>query len=263
MTGSGGEQRYVTTEGLRLRARPNGTILRELTIADPVIDLGANAQPGWRNVVADGTEGVVFGKYLRDPARPEVERLLRAAVDEWLRFDKGHAIETDDPQYLYIGEMWAALGEPHDGRSDVRWSAAFMSWVVRQAGPPYANFRFSARHSVYVHNAIKARVTSRLDKPYWGYRIREVKPELGDIIHRNRGSNRFTFSYAETHTQYDSHADFVVEVTPDIARVVGGNVANSVTLGGDVQEYELDDDGFIAKGQGVIALLKNRAGLAE
>lgn len=266
MAGAG---RFVTTEGLRLRHTPNGTIIRDLTIGERVIDLGAATEDGWRKVTVGNDEGVVFGKYLREPGRPEVEALLRAALEEWLRFDKGRADEKADPYYKYVREMWAAIGEPYDGRSrypngeEVPWSAAFISWIVRKAGPEYANFQFASSHSVFVNNAIKARVTNRLDKPFWGYRITEKKPEIGDIIQRNRGSGSFTYSYAENHSDYKSHSDIVVEVTPDVVRVVGGNVSDTVALGGDLQEYELDAEGFIKPNQRVIALLKNRAGLTS
>lgn len=262
-----GANRLVTTEGLRLRETPNGTIIRDLTICEPVIDLGAASEEGWRKVKAGNDEGVSFGKYLRESGRPEIEALLRATIDEWVRFDKGRADEKSDPFYKYVREMWAAIGEPYDGRSrypngkEVPWSAAFISWVVRKAGPAYANFQFAASHSVFVNNAIKARVTGRLDKPFWGYRINEKKPELGDIIQRNRESGTFSYSYAENHTFYNSHSDIVVEVTPDVVRVTGGNVDDTVLLGGDLQEYDLDTNGFIKPGQRVIALLKNRAGL--
>jgi hypothetical protein len=40
---------------------------------------------------------------------------------------------------------------------------------------------------------------------------------------------------------------------------MGGNVGNTVFYGVGLQEYELDSNGFIKDGQGVIALLKNRA----
>jgi len=266
---AGGSVRLVTTEGLRLRATPGGTIIRDLTIGEQVLDLGAASAEGWRRVRAGADEGVAFDKYLRTPGRPEVEALLRAVIDEWLRFEKGRADEAADPYYKYVREMWAAIGEPYDGRShypdgeEVPWSAAFISWVVRKGGPAYANFKFAASHSVFVNNAIKARVTNRLDKPFWGYRITEKQPERGDIIQRNRAGGNFSYSYAENHLQYKSHSDIVVEVTPDVVRVVGGNVADTVTFGGDLQEYDLDAEGFIKPNQRVIALLKNRAGLVE
>ncbi|MDD2056844.1 DUF2272 domain-containing protein [Pseudomonas sp. GD03860] len=263
-----GSDRLVTTEGLRLRQTPNGIIVRDLTLGERVVDLGASTEAGWRKVGIGAEQGVVFGKYLRAPVRPEVEALLRAALDEWLRFEKGQADERTDPYYKYVREMWAAIGEPYDGRSryangtEVPWSAAFISWVVRKAGPAYANFAFASSHSVFVNNAIKARLTNRLDKPFWGYRINEQKPEIGDIIQRNRESGTFTYSYAENHSQYISHSDIVVEVTPDVARVLGGNVSDTVTMSSDLQEYQLDANGFLEPGQRIIALLKNRAGLA-
>jgi hypothetical protein len=261
-----GVRRFVSTEGLRLRTIPDGPILRDLTIGEAVADLGEISQTGWHKVAVGNESGVVFGKYLRVPGRPEVEALVRAAIDEWLRFEKGRADEKADPYYKYVREMWAAIGEPYDGRSrypngeEVPWSAAFISWVVRKAGPAYANFQFAASHSVFVNNAIKARVTSRTDKPFWGYRITEEKPELGDIIQRNRESGNFTYSYAENHAYYNSHSDTVVEVTPDVVRVIGGNVGDTVA-GTNIQEYELDPSGFIKGNQRVITLLKNRAGL--
>jgi hypothetical protein len=263
-----GSRRLVTTEGLRLRETPGGTIIRDLTIDEPVLDFGAAATAGWRKVRAGTDDGVVFDKYLRLPGRPEVEALLRAAIDEWMRFEKGRADEAADPYYKYVREMWAAIGEPYDGRShypngeEVPWSAAFISWAVRKAGPAYANFKFAASHSVFVNNAIKARITNRLDKPFWGYRITEERPELGDIVQRNRDGNNFSFSYAENHAEYSSHSDIVVEVTPDVVRVLGGNVNDTVTFGGGLQEYDLDTEGFIKPNQRVIAILKNRAGLA-
>jgi hypothetical protein len=39
-------------------------------------------------------------------------------------------------------------------------------------------------------------------------------------------------------------------------------VSDTVTFGSDLQEYELDAEGFIKPNQGIIALLKNRAGQA-
>jgi hypothetical protein len=261
---------YVGTEGLNLRETPDGTIIRALTIGQPVSDLGAADVDGWRRVEIDGQRGFVFGKYLRKPAAPEVEALLRAAIAEWVRFDKGQANEASDPYYLYVGEMWEAIGESYDGRShypdgdEVPWSAAFISFVVRKAGAAYASFKFNASHSVFSNDAIQARILSRTNRPFWGYRLTEAKPGLGDIIHRNRGSGTYSFDYAENHSDFKSHSDIVVEVTPQVVRVIGGNVSDTVSLrkvegGDDIQEYELDANGYIAPGQRVIAVLKNRA----
>lgn len=256
----------VTTNGLRLRDAPDGAILKDLVIGERLVPLAEPDAKGWCKVRSGDQEGYCFGKYLRKPGRQEVEALLRVSLDEWLRFEKGAGREKVDPYCGYVRQMWAAIGEPYDGRStdpdgqDVPWSAAFISWVVRRAGPAYGNFQFSSSHSVFINNAIKARVTGRTDKPFWGYRINEEKPALGDIIQRNRGGNAFTFSHAENHAGYNSHSDIVVEVTPDVVRVLGGNVGNTVAFATSAQEYHLTPDGYLKPDQGIIALLKNRAG---
>ncbi|WP_052129419.1 DUF2272 domain-containing protein [Sphingomonas sp. 35-24ZXX] len=256
----------VTTDGLRLRDAPDGAIVRDLTIGERLIALAEPDAKGWRRVRSGDQEGYCFSKYLRKPVRPEVETLLRTSIDEWLRFGKGEGSEKVAPYCGYVREMWAAIGEAYDGRStypdgrDVPWSAAFISWAVRRAGQAYANFRFASSHSVFVNNAIKARVTGRTDKPFWGYRITEEKPALGDIIQRNRAGHNYSFSYAENHADYESHSDIVVEVTPDAVRVLGGNVGNTVGFGTGLQEYHLAPDGYLKPDQNIIALLKNRAG---
>lgn len=256
---------YVTTEGLNFRDRPEGTILRSLTIGEPVADLGAADLPGWRNVRIGGTAGAVFGKYLRPPLAPEREALLAATITQWVRFDKGQAKEEDDPYSGYVGEMWQSIGKHFDGRSkypdgkDVPWSAAFISFVVRRSGPAYAAFKFADAHSVFANDAIQARILGRRDRPFWGYRRTEAKPELGDIVLRFRSGVAVSFDYAENHERgYDSHSDVVVEVTPNVVRVIGGNVSDTVTLSDGIKEYKLQE-GFIAPDQQVVALLKNRA----
>jgi hypothetical protein len=272
--GAGAAPAFVKTEGLNLRQTPNGTIIRPLTLAEPVTDLGPADTQGWRNVQVGAEQGVVFAKYLREPATAEIEALVAACVTEWLRFNKGTADEKADPFFKFVGEMWQAIGLNHDGRSkdqdgnDIPWSAAFISFVVRRAGPKYAQFKFAQGHSKFSNDAIQARVLQRQDKPFWGFRATEVKPEVGDIIHRNRSSNGVmqTFSYdlAANHSDFTSHSDIVMEVTEGVARVIGGNIGDTVSMnriaGGDnIQEYDLDDAGFLRSGQHVIAILKNRA----
>ena len=262
---------YTTTEGVNFRASPDGQIIRELTICQPLNDLGPSPVDGWQKVQIDGQDGFVFGKYVRQPLAPEIEALLRSVVSEWVRFDKGQAHEATDPFYRYVGEMWASIGLTYDGRSlypngeEVPWSAAFISYVVRRAHAAYANFKFDQSHSKFSHDAIQARILGRMNRPFWGYRRTEKKPELGDIIHRNRGPGTFTYDYAENHSEFKSHSDIVVEVTSHVVRVIGGNVGDTVSMrdinsaGDNIQEYVLDANGFIAAGQRVIALLKNRA----
>lgn len=264
------DTRYVTTDGVRFRKEPNGEIIRELTVGDPIRVIGNAPVPKWLMVESGGREGAVFGDYLRQPVAQSKEALLKNAIAEWVRFRKGKAQEATQPYAGYVGEMWQSLGLNYDGTSrypngdEVPWSAAFISFVVRKSGSQYARFKFHESHSVFSHDAIQARILANMNKPFWGYRITERKPALGDIIHRNRDGGSYSYDYAESHSEFKSHSDFVVEVRQNIVRVLGGNVGDTVSMssfsgGDDLQEYTLDSSGFLAPGQRIIALLRNRS----
>jgi hypothetical protein len=111
---------------------------------------------------------------------------------------------------------------------------------------------------VFSNDAIRARVMEEDDKPFWGYRISERRPEIGDIIHRNRGGGSFSFEYAENHTGNASHSDIVCQVRGNVARVIGGNTGRGEGTVA-MHEYHLDQSGFLAGNQRIIALLKNRS----
>jgi hypothetical protein len=257
---------YVTTEGLNFRKEPAGEIIRSLTIAEPVTVISRIDGTRWYRVNVDGEQGVLSGAYLRPPLAPPKERLLEKLTSEWTRFKKGKSSEEDEPYNTYVHEMWAVVGENWFGNSkypngkDVPWSAAFISYVVANGGPEYAEFLFDPSHSVFSNDAIRARVMEESNKPFWGYRIDEERPEIGDIVHRNRLTSGvvYSYDYAENHAHFESHSDIVCEVRGKVARAIGGNTGSGEGTVA-ISEYELDDAGFLAKGQKIIALLKNRA----
>ncbi|MES0038854.1 DUF2272 domain-containing protein [Mesorhizobium sp. M0046] len=255
---------YVTTEGLNFRKSPDGQIIRSLTLGDPVTIAGRIGDTRWYDVDVAGTTGVVSGAYLRPPIAAPKEALFAKVIAEWTRFNKGHSSEEDQPYDGYVHEMWQAIALNYWGHStypdgrDVPWSAAFVSWVVRKGGAKYAAFKFNASHSVFSNDAIRARVVEQENKPYWAYRIQEQRPEIGDIIHRNRSGGTFSYEYAENHANFESHSDVVVEVRGLVARVIGGNTGpgqGTVYM----HEYDLDSSVFLKTGQLIIAILKNRA----
>jgi hypothetical protein len=257
---------YVTTEGLNFRKAPGLEIIRSLTIGQPVTVISQIEESRWYRVEVDGDQGVVSGAYLRGPIAPSKERLLENLIAEWVRFKKGHSSEEDEPYNTYVHEMWLVIGENWYGNStypngeDVPWSAAFISFVVANSGSEYTEFLLAPSHSMFSNDAIRARVMQETDKPFWGYRIGEKKPEIGDIVHRNRltAGPVYSYDYAENHANFPSHSDIVCEVRGKVARVIGGNTGSGEGTVA-MHEYELDDDGFLAKGQKIIALLKNRS----
>lgn len=115
---------------------------------------------------------------------------------------------------------------------DTPWSAAFVSWVMRQAGLP--GFNSSASHVSYVRDAYR----KPLDNAYQVQDPRSGKPAVGDMMCSVRSSGRiYGFGDLANMLSMPSndglamHCDIVVGVTPgNMAYLVGGNVQQAVTL---------------------------------
>ncbi len=110
------------------------------------------------------------------------------------------------------------------------WSAVFVSWCVKEAGATASEFRFSKRHSVFVHKAIQdARGGTGV---FHGLDISVHAPNVGDIIQHNRGNARFDFNHARTNSQYASHSIIVVATGQDdvgrFALCIGGNEGDAI-----------------------------------
>jgi hypothetical protein len=245
----------VNLDLLNLRSSPtNGAILAELARGHEVDVTGSSGTPGWVNVKTtlggNQLSGVVAARRLRNPVSDPKEKLMSAAVAEWLRFDNGTGRENDAPFFRHIGEMWNAISLNLDGRDrDQPWSAAFISFCVRKAG--YAGFKFAAAHARYIHDSIVKKLAGTAS-PFWGWRITEQKPELGDMICQWRTQRR-TYDDAAAQDGFFSHCDIVVDVEGDHVRALGGN--NSDTVG--YKKYSLDSSGFLKPERNVFAILKN------
>ncbi|MGE3541788.1 MAG: DUF2272 domain-containing protein [Candidatus Tectimicrobiota bacterium] len=194
----------------------------------------------------------------REPAtqpKPEVDfaadgqtayrrRLVAIANGE---FDRFHEIaETDEPLRSRINQYCREIGiaEPDD-IADFAWSAAFVSWCVKTAGATAEEFEFSPTHAVFVKAAI-----ANADNNVGVWRARPIdayRPQVGDIIHRNRHNGSLTYKQARTRSNYPSHSAIVVEIGSangvKFARTIGGNERDSVR----VTKVVLTADGFIAQ----------------
>ena len=129
----------------------------------------------------------------------------------------GRAGKTLDPA------VWAAGA----AANTTAWSAGFISFCVleaeRTAGIPGDPFGRSTLHAAYAHAAKQNRVGKVFANPFWLYRLTEVKPEVGDLLCRNRrGSSAITFENLQGNEA--SHVDIVTEVvSPTQLLACGGN----------------------------------------
>lgn len=195
-------------------------------------------------------------------------RAVKVAIDQWSFFGKqtydlngamnheGHK-EGEQGFYQRIGEYWEEGTNIHgiDGQDhEWYWSAAFISWVMKQAGAGL-RFRYSTQHSVFISQGIRDFLQNRVEAGYWTRRLNEAKPEVGDIVcwAREKGVDYDN----QKQGNYAGHSDLIVSVEDKQIWVIGGNVGNSVTK----RPLPLDKGYVLAKKYGkeyLFAIMKNR-----
>ena len=174
--------------------------------------------------------------------------IVRIALQEYERWGRG-AIKERDPRNLSVlQDYWARgprvqvslaeLASP-GFQSEHPWSAAFISWVMRQAGAGDA-FRYSAAHAVYVKAAKDNRLANNAN-PFKAYRINEIRPQVGDLVCKSRAGSGATYDNVQAGQK--THCDIVVGIEGQQLQTIGGNVDNSVSM----TRVPLDANGYISK----------------
>ncbi|PTQ79315.1 uncharacterized protein DUF2272 [Nitrosospira multiformis] len=173
------------------------------------------------------------------------KRLVNIAIKEHQKY---YLIrEQQEPLTSQIQNYWTDVS-PFPGVS-TPWSGVFISWSVRQAGATADEFRFAAAHARFVRKAIQD-YKNQLGV-FHGRNVDDYAPKVGDILQNNRSGNSFDYSYASTHSEYESHSAIVIEVGADhlgrYLRTIGGNEGDSFGL----KEVRLDSDGYVKNPKGL------------
>lgn len=155
-------------------------------------------------------------------------RIVQVALQELQRWSDGKSKESD-PAFRPIVETYWRTGVgylPNEPNwwSSVPWSAAFISYVMRQAGAGSA-FRYSGGHSYYTVAAKNNRLANN-SNPFKAYRLSEAAPQPGDLVCKARAGSGAT--YDNLREGMSTHCDVVVAVQPGRLLTVGGNVSDSV-----------------------------------
>ncbi len=200
------------------------------------------------------------------------------ALDEWRLF--GMPVDDDAPDsrpepsttllkperrpglWERIGEYWWIGQDPderetswtgkHNAEGGVfdfnidghyAWSAAFISYVLREAGAG-ARFPYAPNHSTYINAAASGAAPALR-----AYAPADVAPALGDLICAGRGSGaRVRFRDLPTSYGFPAHCAIVVARVPGQISVIGGNVDDAVTL----THVPVGTDGRLASPDGTI-----------
>lgn len=163
-------------------------------------------------------------------ATPSAFALKLAAIAQE-QHTKFQLMDEADPLLCkQIKKYWTDIGIKFVSCVSVPWSAAFVSFCVKQAGATAAEFKFADGHSVFVHAAIQNALNSV--GVFHGLDISVHPPSVGDIIQNNRLGAKFDFAYARTHKHYSSHSAIVVETGQDTdgryALTIGGNEGDAI-----------------------------------
>lgn len=167
---------------------------------------------------------------LADNQEPAWQRVVRYWRDSLLLGSIGHRRGATD--CLYGAETGQQAEACRGFVVDTPWSAAFISWVMRQANVP--GFRGSSRHFTYVQAAYQQPATNA----FTVIDVAKAKPVVGDLICYVRQSSRLfghegLVPVLRSGGSLDMHCDIVVAVNPDndsTAYAIGGNVQQGVTM---------------------------------
>ena len=157
---------------------------------------------------------------------PERQAGLWERIGEywWLGQDAGTRFSRWTGKHNSKGEVFPAS---EDG--DYAWSAAFISYVMREAGAG-PKFPYSPAHATYVDAAWRADHEADPRYAVRAERVEVYPPQPGDLICFGSGyDHNLRFSDLPVRF-FPGHCDIVVAVAPGELTVIGGNVYDAVTM---------------------------------
>ena len=176
-----------------------------------------------------------------NPLRPEPRSarifLRLGGWEDEPRFDKviaGYWSATADGPAIIERQNRLWNSTDHDVSWVEPWSAAFVSWVMCEAGlGEMAQFERHVGHRVYIDQAIRARDGQAPEAAFVAYDAGEAQIAPGDLLCNARGGVNYR-SLADRRPEMGEHApahcDIVVRVAEDRINVIGGNVVDGMTL---------------------------------
>jgi hypothetical protein len=187
-------------------------------------------------------------------------RIVRNAINEyntWLstRVNATYAIKEYDPGALpLLTKYWSATPTPPSPVDPSEpWSAAFISWVIKESGGMDL-FEYSNAHIDYIRAAKRNR-DSRSQNPFWLYSISDfiTRMQPGDLLCKARSGSGLTFANVLINTDTAAHVDVITEIDRpnNRIRVVGGNVSDNVdhkglNIVGTTRITNADGEGYFA-----------------
>ena len=162
--------------------------------------------------------------------------------------------ECDDSVKNYLNAYWLAANTTLEkmGGCSVAWSAAFISYVVKESGA--TAFPYATAHAVYI---VKSRdnKNSGGSYPWFAYdsRTKEAKVEVGDLVCYGR-QGAAGKKLSDINIGDATHCDIITSIDDKfMAQGIGGNIGSTV----GTTNYQLNSDFTIDTSKSkAIAVLK-------
>lgn len=178
------------------------------------------------------------------PAETVRANILRLANQEWHAFggqisrrapDRHEIIdpvgvwEDERKGSALVAKYWRSVGQDWTGLDgDKPWSAAFISWVMAEAGVSGDEMPASATHAGYLRAAIAGKGSGSTPGHWRAYPPDAYAPQPGDLICATRAGQKIA-QFDDIPLGATLHCDIVVTVDAGRLDSIGGNVRNSVT----------------------------------
>src|SRR6478672_1783817 len=199
----------------------------------------------WRALFGNDTADSLEVQGYRDAStvtkETQTAAILRSSAGRLLRAAEAEP-DPETREVLREAALRAAI-------IDTPWSAAFISYVVRQAGVGVTAFKFGNAHRTYIYDAFAASTAEPAneagDRLYRACPLTATKPRPGDLVCQQREPSLADASEeavrervrselggsASARTVRRTHCDVVASVDAKARKVyvIGGNVLQSIT----------------------------------
>jgi hypothetical protein len=188
--------------------------------------------------LTDANDTQLSNEFIPKKNSPEREPFIRSLIinadNEFDNWRVGGTILKDE---LYgknstvtnlLDKYWKVANgaEKYDGSS--AWSAAFISYIIKDAAPSPNDFKYSTKHAIYIVNARDAK------KSWKAYSAKDNSVILkeGDLLcYARNGGQKITLELKDFTSDQDGHCDCVTEIkNGEFAKVIGGNLSDSVSF---------------------------------
>lgn len=197
---------------------------------------GTNNPSGFKNIVFELESKIpIQTGVITSPNLPNLTKIVDDEYNIW-----AGKKETNSDVYETLKKYWDNIQYAGWTPSGDPWSAAFISWILKDYGFPGAS-----AHRIYSKSALDNRQAGRKGFQLFSLLREKVKVSVGDVMVKPR--------YPQPPSYIATHGDAVYKIANNIAYLTGGNVSDTMVKNVSIR---LKSDGTVKNPQKYVLILK-------